>query len=179
MAKKKVIFLDRDGAINVDHGYVHTIDDWQWTDKIFEALRLLQEAGFRLVVITNQSGIGQGLYSQQDMQVLHDFMQAELQKQGIQLADIQFCPHTRDGKCDCRKPKTGMAKKAEEKIGPIDYTASWTIGDKIADLQFGKTLGTKTVLIKSTYWTEDTLTEKPDLTVESVYEASLAIRKNN
>ena len=174
----KVFFLDRDGTINVDHGYVYEMAKWEWTPKAIEALRNLQEQEFKLVVLTNQSGIGEGLYNEIDMLDLHNYMVMELEKEGIILADIQYCPHKRDAGCNCRKPNAGMAYQAEEKIGPINYEESWMIGDKLADLQVGKTLGTKTALVKSKYWIDDDLTDQPDLIVESLYEASLAVRKN-
>lgn len=166
---KKVVFLDRDGTINVDSGFVDTVENWQWTPGALVALNTLQQAGFTLAVITNQSGIGHGLYTVEDMQHLHAFMEAELKKSGVTLAMIAYCPHRRDGTCDCRKPKIGMAKQIEARIGPIDYTSSWTIGDKLVDFGFGKTTGTKTALVRSNYWKEEDFTEqRPDLVVDSL-----------
>jgi len=173
----KVIFLDRDGTINIDKGYVYRVEDWQWTQAAPEALKLLQEAGFSLVVITNQSGIAHGLYTLDQMQALHQFMEDELGKSGVKLDAVLFCPHGRDGTCDCRKPKTGMADQAEKIIGPIDYTSSWTIGDKAADLMFGKKLGTSTALIKSKYWDKESLGDEPDLIVDSLSQAAATIVK--
>lgn len=171
----KVFFLDRDGTINVDHTYVHKKEEWSWTHNAQQALRTLQELGYKLVIITNQSGIGHGMYSEQAMHLLHEWMQAELVQFGVKLDAVLYCPHKRDADCTCRKPKTGMAQQAEEKIGEIDYENSWTIGDKTADLNFGKKLGTKTALVKSQYWTNDDITDQPDIIVNSLYEASLAI----
>lgn len=172
----KVVFLDRDGTINVDHGYVHKIEDWEFTPKAPEALKMLQDAGFALAIITNQSGIAQGLYTEADMKKLHQYMEVELAKAGVKLSVITYCPHSRDkNQCDCRKPLIGMAKQIEEKIGPIDYAASWTIGDKEADLMFGKTAGTKTALLRSRYWKEGELAEQPDIVADSLYEVAQGI----
>lgn len=169
---KKVIFLDRDGTINVDHGFVHKVADWQFTADAPAALQLLHDAGFALAVITNQSGIAHGLYTTADMRVVHEHMQTELKKSGVAIDAIAFCPHGRDSLCDCRKPQPGMAKHIEEQIGAIDYAASWTIGDREADLGFGVNNGTHTALIRSKYWQEDKLTQAPDMIVDSLWEAA-------
>jgi D-glycero-D-manno-heptose 1,7-bisphosphate phosphatase len=166
----KVIFLDRDGTINVDHGFVYKIEDWEFTDRAPEALQLLQAAGYQLAIVTNQSGIARGLYTEEDMRHVHEHMREQLAKEGVTIAAIALCPHNRDSTCDCRKPKAGMAKQIEETIGTIDYQNSWTIGDKEADMGFGKNAGTKTALIKSKYWNEGELSEQPDLIVDSLYE---------
>jgi D-glycero-D-manno-heptose 1,7-bisphosphate phosphatase len=179
---KKVIFLDRDGTINVDHGFVHKIEDWEWTSGAIGAMKSLQDSGFMLAVITNQSGIAEGLYTESDMRGLHEHMKQELEKNGVTLAAIAFCPHGRDqADCDCRKPNIGMAKQIEEKIGEIDYGNSWTIGDKLADVGFGKKAGTHTVLLRSTYWEEKDINEneRPDIVADSLAEAAdLILTKN-
>lgn len=170
---KKVIFLDRDGTINVDSGFVHSIDAWEWTDGALDALERLQKAGYILAVVTNQSGIAHGMYEERDMHALHEYMNTELEKRGIHIDVVAFCPHGRDENiCDCRKPDIGMARQVEEKVGEIDYGNSWTIGDKEADIAFGKKAGTKTALIRSQYWTDGQLVQKPDLIVDSLKEAT-------
>lgn len=173
----KVVFLDRDGTINVDSGFVHKVEDWKFTDRAAEGLKKLKAAGFRLAIITNQSGIGHEMYTLADMEEVHRHMESELAKSGVKLDAIAFCPHRRDGGCACRKPATGMAKQIEEKLGPIDYEGSWTIGDKEADLKFGKALGTRTALIRSRYWEEAALSEAPDFLASSLYEAAEKIIK--
>lgn len=170
--QKKVVFIDRDGTINIDHGFVHKIENWQWCDGAIEALKKLDNGGFKLVVATNQSGIGQGMYTVNDMKKVHEFMQNELKKQGVLIAKILFCPHRRDAGCKCRKPKVGMIDGLEEEIGKIDYGSSWMIGDKMADMEFGKNMRVKTALIKSRYWKEAELERKPDIIVESLVEAA-------
>lgn len=161
--KKKVIFLDRDGTINVDHGYVHEIDQWEFVPGAVDAMRKLQEAGFELAVITNQSGIGHELYTVEDMEELHRHMHELLEVAGVELAAVAYCPHKREGEvCVCRKPETGMAEQCEAIIGDIDYTQSWTVGDKLADVGFGKKLDTQTILLKSKYWDEESLDPRPD-----------------
>jgi len=173
---KKVAFLDRDGTINVDHGYVFEIGGWEWCEGATLGMKLLQEAGFTLAVVTNQSGIAQGLYTEADMRKLHEHMKRLLLEEGVEIAHIAFCPHDRNqSDCDCRKPKAGMAKQIEANIGPIDYAASWIIGDKEADVGFGKNVGTHTALLKSDYWQADTLKDKPDFMAASLFEAAKEI----
>src|SRR5262245_6668268 len=99
----KVAFLDRDGTLNVDHGYVYRVSDWQFTDRAMEALQWLKSAGFRLALVTNQSGIARGFYRLQDMLVLHEHMQAQLSVAGLSLDAVAFCPHGEIPPCDCRK----------------------------------------------------------------------------
>jgi D-glycero-D-manno-heptose 1,7-bisphosphate phosphatase len=170
---QKVIFLDRDGTINIDHGYVSEIERWDWCPGVFEGLKMLADAGYVLAVVTNQSAIADGRYTVQDMEKLHDYMKAGLAEQGITISAIGFCPHGRDTQdCDCRKPKSGMTKQIEEQIGAIDYGNSWTIGDKEADVGFGKNAGTKTVLLASKYWKKEELKLQPDFFAESLLEAA-------
>lgn len=173
---RRVVFLDRDGTVNVDHGYVHHKDKWEWIAGAMDALEKLQKAGYALAIITNQSGIAHGLYTEEDMHVMHRFMNDELEARGIHIDAIAFCPHGRDENvCDCRKPDIGMARQIEKELGEIDYANSWTIGDKEADVLFGKKAGTKTALIRSRYWKEGQLSEKPDLIVSSLEEVAHSI----
>lgn len=175
----KVAFLDRDGAINIDHGYVHSVDQWEFVPGAIEGMKMLQEAGYLLAVVTNQSGIAQGLYKEEEMHQLHAFMQDKLKKAGVHIAAVAFCPHNRDSTCDCRKPQAGMTKQIESVIGEIDYANSWTVGDKMADVGFGKNAGTHTALIKSRYWKEeDKHQHKPDIIVDSLLDAAQKIAKN-
>ena len=150
---KKVVFLDRDGTLNVDHGYVHRSEEWQFTDRAVEALRLLSQQEFKLAVVTNQSGIAAGKYSADDVRVLQDFVQHQLKTLGLRIDAFAFCPHAPDDNCLCRKPRVGMVADVCSQIGKrIDYQSSWTIGDKPTDIGFGVALGTRTALIRSRYW---------------------------
>jgi len=175
---RRVIFLDRDGVINVDNGFVYKWENWQWAAGAIEGLLKLKDMPFALVVVTNQSGVGHGLYKEEDVISLHKKMEEELREKGVKFEAILYCPHRRDAGCGCRKPETGMAKEAEKVVGPVDYRGSLVVGDKIADMEFGKKLGMKTVLIKSKYWSRDELREKPDKIAGSLLEAADFIREN-
>jgi D-glycero-D-manno-heptose 1,7-bisphosphate phosphatase len=172
----RVIFLDRDGTVNVDQGYVSRIADWQFSDRAIDGLRLLRVAGFRLALVTNQSGIARGFYRLEDVQNLHQHVQSLLQAADAPLDAIALCPHGESEECDCRKPRTGMARQIERQLDvAIDYEASWTIGDKISDLQFGKALGTRVALIHSRYWQPGQLVEAPELCIETLYDGACQI----
>lgn len=171
----KVVFLDRDGVINVDHRFVGTLDKWEWIPGSIGAMKQLQDAGFELTVVTNQSGIGLDYYTLEDMHALHEMMEVELAKTGVKLAHIAYCAHAPEDECNCRKPALGMVRQIEEVIGPINYTNSWTIGDKEKDVLLGQAAGTKTALIPSEYWNEENLKVKPDMIVASLAEFANAI----
>lgn len=136
---KKAIFLDRDGTINVEKNYLYEINEFEFISGVFEGLRLLQEKGYLLIVVTNQSGIARGYYSEGDFEVLNTWMVQEFKYQGVQIEDVFYCPHLPDARveqyrkqCDCRKPAIGMYQKAIGKY-EIDLSRSFVIGDKMRD----------------------------------------------
>jgi len=138
--KRKALFLDRDGIINVDHGYVYKRDDFEFVEGIFDLVRLFADAGYLIFVVTNQSGIGRGYYSEEDFQKLTEWMLQAFKEQGIEIAQVQHCPHAPDARCSCRKPETGMID-AITACFPIDLSRSWMIGDKQSDIDLAKNAG--------------------------------------
>ena len=145
----KVAFLDRDGVINIDHGYVSRVEDFEFQEGIFELLKILQSMGFTLFVVTNQSGIARGYYSLADFLKLTDFMLYELKKRGIDIKEVAYCPHHPDitHKCECRKPAPGMILDLASRYD-IDLKSSILIGDKQSDIDAGKNAGLgKTYLV--------------------------------
>ncbi len=135
--------------------------------------------GFQLAVVTNQSGIAAGKYTVEHARRLHEHMCRELSLSGVHVSAVVYCPHATDAGCDCRKPRTGMARQVEAILGlPIDYAASWTIGDKPSDVEFGQSLGTRTALIRSQYWTEGEIEVRPHMIVDSLLEATRRITSN-
>lgn len=137
---KKVLFLDRDGVINIDHGYLYKAQDFEFIDGVFEACLAFQNAGYEIVVITNQSGIARGYYSEQDFQTLTTWMTEQFNRAGISILDVFYCPHHPEKghapyvtHCDCRKPEPGMLLKAIEKHN-IDPKSSIMVGDKSSDM---------------------------------------------
>jgi len=130
----KVIFLDRDGVINIEKNYLYKIEDFEFVEGIFNALGYLQNLGYKLVIITNQSGIGRGYYTQAQYDILTEWLKQEFLNNHIYISEIYCCPHAPDESCSCRKPKIGMIEQAS-KILNIDYANSWLIGDKNSDIQ--------------------------------------------
>jgi D-glycero-D-manno-heptose 1,7-bisphosphate phosphatase len=169
----KLVFLDRDGTLNVDHGYVHRWDQWEFIPGAVAALRLFCEAGFELALVSNQSGVARGMFDRQAVERLHDRVVQALSQQQIPLAAIAFCPHSPEADCGCRKPRTGLAAQIAAQLSePIDYGASWTVGDKPSDVEFGRRLGTRTVLLASRYWQQQSLIAVPDLIAADLQEAA-------
>jgi len=136
----KAIFLDRDGVINEDFGYVHRVEDFRFLPGVFEALRHFKALGYKLILITNQSGIGRGYYSEEDFHKLTKWMQEGLEKEGVRLDAIYYCPHHPRQGCECRKPQPGMLLQAI-KEQDIDAKSSWMIGDKPSDIEAAKRAG--------------------------------------
>lgn len=140
-------FLDRDGVINVDHGYTYRIEDFAFVPGALDAATRLHRAGYTLVVVTNQSGIGRGLYSEADFARLTHWMSAQFSAAGAPLAGVYWCPHhptdaqgiyRRD--CDCRKPAPGLLLQAARELD-LDRSRSILFGDKRSDLQAGVAAG--------------------------------------
>jgi D-glycero-D-manno-heptose 1,7-bisphosphate phosphatase len=139
MGTNKAIFLDRDGTINVEKGYLYKAEDFELLPNVIAALQRLQAAGYLLIIITNQSGIARGYYTEEDYGILNNWMLEKLRRNGVNIAAVYHCPHHPDAKvpryrkdCDCRKPKLGMFKQAAADFN-IDLSSSFAIGDKIRD----------------------------------------------
>lgn len=137
MAERRALFLDRDGTINIDRHYVHRIEDFEWVPGIVELCRAAQEKGFDLVVITNQSGIERGYFTEADYERLTAHMRAAFAAEGVTLLDVLHCPHLHHPD---RKPEPGLFRKAQVKWG-INMAESVSLGDKPRDVQAGCAAG--------------------------------------
>jgi D-glycero-D-manno-heptose 1,7-bisphosphate phosphatase len=165
----KALFLDRDGVMNVEKEYLHTIEAFEFIDGLFDTLRKAQELGYLLIVITNQSGIGRGYYSEADFKRLNTWMCEQLGNEGISIAQVYYCPHTPDAKCNCRKPLPGMLQQASQAFG-IDFADSVLIGDKESDITAGKTAGVgRCILARSGHKIDESRTQA-DAVIDSVKE---------
>lgn len=144
---RRAAFLDRDGVINIDSAYLSRWEDFQFVPGAVEAMRRMQQAGYALVVVTNQSGIARGYYSEDAYQLLTRQMRAALEAEGVKLAGVYHCPHHPSGRvpelaidCDCRKPAPGMILRAAQEL-QLDLPHSFLVGDKDSDLQAARAAG--------------------------------------
>jgi len=149
---RPAIFFDRDGVLNKDHDYVHKIADWQWIEGAIDAIKRCNELDYFVFVVTNQSGVGRGYYTEQDVHIIHTHMQAELKQYGAHIDAIRYCPHHRDAllveyqiECECRKPKPGMIKDILSSW-PVEISKSVLVGDKSTDLEAAKEGGIRGLL---------------------------------
>jgi len=166
----KVVFLDRDGVINQDVGYLHKSKNFNFIAGIFEACKYFQSLGFKLIIVTNQSGIHRGYYQETDFHLLTEWMLGQFYNQHINILDVFFCPHGPNATCKCRKPKPGMLLNARDKY-KIDMAKSWMIGDKESDIEAAKAAGVnKTILLKSGH-SDEGKSSKAKFVLESIKES--------
>ena len=152
---KRAVFLDRDGVIVRDPPhYAHRLDQLKLIPGSASAIRLLNEYDFKVIVVSNQSGIGRGYYTEEDVISFNHVMNIMLEKEGAWIDDIYYCPHHPDTNCRCRKPGIGMLKRAEKKW-TINLMQSFMIGDKQSDIEAGKRAGCKTILVETGHGAEE------------------------
>jgi len=181
---RRAVFMDRDGVLNEDHGYVSRPEDFRWLPGAITALKSLQRAGWRLVIVTNQAGIARGLYGPAEYDNLTAWMNAELAAQGVVFDGIYHCPHLADAplaawrrQCECRKPAPGMLRRAARDLR-LDLASSVMIGDKPSDIAAGRAAGLAACIRIDAAATVDTVAggleaePGPDFTCESLAEAA-------
>jgi histidinol-phosphate phosphatase family protein len=148
ISDKPLVILDRDGTVIVDKHYLSEANDVELLPHAAEGLKLLTAIGLPLVVVTNQSGVGRGFFRMQDVDAVHDRLRTILGRHQIELAGIFVCPHAPDDGCDCRKPLSGLVRRAARELG-VNLSRTFTIGDKACDIQLGHNLGGQTFLISN------------------------------
>ncbi len=141
---KKAVFLDRDGVINEDKGYVHRVEELVLLPGVIEGLKRLQTMGFMLFIVTNQSGIGRGYFTFEDFKRFQEELLGILEEKGIRIEKTYVCPHSPEESCGCRKPNTKHVEDAAAEYG-IDLSASYVIGDHASDIELGKRAGLTTI----------------------------------
>lgn len=170
--KRPAIFIDRDGTINKEIHFLHEPDKFKLLPEVLEGLKLLQKMKFRLIIVTNQCGIGLGYFSKEDLFRVNSKMLKIFSNNDIIIDKIYFCPHSLSEKCNCRKPETGLFIRGKKDLN-IDMKQSYTIGDNLTDIEAGKKAGTKTILIgniKSKH--------KPDYNAKHMLDAANWIKKD-
>lgn len=168
-SRRRAVFLDRDGVINVDRGYVHRVEDFHFVPGSDQAMLRLQSAGWRLVVATNQSGLARGLYSIDDYERFTAHLRHRLDALGVHIDAVLHCPHLPDAaltayrrRCDCRKPGPGMLLRAARRLS-LDLAASVMVGDRLNDVLAGRAAGVgRCVLVKSGHLLEPGDAEQAD-----------------
>ena len=167
--KRPAAFIDRDGTLVEEVNFLSRVEDLRVFPFTEEAIRLLRDQGFRIVVVTNQSGIGRRIYGESEMHSIHEAMQDQL---GGAIDAFYFCPHLPDEGCRCRKPALGMIEDAVADLN-IDLERSWMIGDKNIDVFTGKNAGISSALVLTGYGTKhfSSLDSKPDIVAEDLLEA--------
>lgn len=158
---RRAIFIDRDGTLNEEVGYIRDLAEFRLFDFAAEAIRLVNEAGWLVIVVTNQSGIARGLFSEEFLAQVHGQMQAELERDGARVDGIYFCPHhptTGDApyriSCNCRKPQPGLLLRAAEDF-ELDLSLCAVIGDRLRDVKTAQTVGARSVLVLTGYGQEE------------------------
>lgn len=165
---KRTIFVDRDGTLNVDQVRRVDVDKLALMPGAAEAIRLWNAAGWPVVVVTNQSGIGRGFYTEEDM---HAFHRALAERLGGRIEAFYWCPHLPDARCACRKPGTALFERAAQERG-IDLKASFVVGDSWMDVGAGRAIGARTVLVPSKPDALAACAEPPDHVARDLAEAA-------
>ncbi len=180
---RPAIFLDRDGTINEQMGYINHISRFQLLPGVGAAIARLNRQGMPVVVVTNQSGLARGYFPAALLEAVHEKMFRQLAEAGAHIDGLYLCPHHPEAKearyrqaCDCRKPKTGMLEQAARELG-LDLPRSYVIGDRWSDLRCGDAVGASTILVRTGYGRGDacyigpTQTVQPDFIAEDLCEA--------
>lgn len=143
---RKAVFLDRDGTINEERMYAHKISDFALLPGVIEGLKKLKDAGFIFLIISNQAGIGRGIFKEEDLHIFNNHLLLELEKHDIEIENIYYCPHHPDDGCDCRKPEPKFALQAEKEFD-LDLKGSYMLGDHKSDMMFARNAGMKAVFL--------------------------------
>jgi rfaE bifunctional protein nucleotidyltransferase chain/domain len=172
---RPAVFLDRDGTINELIEYLHEPTKMKLISGVSKALRGIQDAGYRLVIVTNQPGIGMGYFSKEDFFLVNKELLSQLSQAGVLIDKILYCPHSKADKCSCRKPNTALIDRAKEDLN-LDLEKSFVVGDMTGDIQLGKNVGCKTVLVKTGQGGKDSNFDvKPDYVADDLLAASQII----
>jgi D-glycero-D-manno-heptose 1,7-bisphosphate phosphatase len=182
MSNNRAVFLDRDGTINVELEFLYRPEDFEFIPGAPQAIRLLNEAGFRVIVVTNQSGIARGFYDEAAVSLLHRHMDAQLASYGARIDAYYFCPHhpeygTDDYRksCTCRKPMDGMLRRGAAEFS-LDLSASLIIGDRYVDVAAGLKAGCRAMMVRTGYGAAESAGLPPEIHVYAdLLEAARAI----
>ncbi len=148
-AGARLVMIDRDGVINEDSGeFIKSVAEWRPIKGSLEAIASLHRAGWQVAVVTNQSGVGRGLYDEATLAQIHEHMRARVRAAGGELAGVYYCPHLPDAGCECRKPKPGMFRALERELG-VSVVGAPYIGDRISDVEAADAVGARPMLVRT------------------------------
>lgn len=164
----RAVFFDRDKTLNADAGYTHKVRDYELLPGVLDALKILERASFKKIIVTNQSGIGRSMYTQKDFDTFMEHMISHLHDEGVTIDRVYHCPHHPDDQCGCRKPQVGLFLEAVKDFG-ISLSNSWYIGDKPDDVLAGRMANIKTIKIGGKMPSE--LKLEPDYYAQDLVEA--------
>jgi len=186
---QKAVFLDRDGTLNEEMGYINHASRFKIFDFTFNAIRILNNSGYLVFVITNQSGLARGYFDERLLSEIHGQLISNAEKEKAFIEKIYFCPHHKDGivskykvECDCRKPKPGMLLKAREEYN-LSLENSYMIGDRYKDIEFGQNYGLKTIMVMSGYglgeftFQKESWQHHPDFICKNLLDSANLIKK--
>ncbi len=178
----KAVFLDRDGTINIEKDYLHKIEDFEFETGALEGIKIITELGYKIIVVTNQSGIARGYYTEKDLEKLNNFMMKKVEEFGGKIEKCYFCPHHVDGigeykkDCDCRKPNPNMLLQGAKEF-KINLKESFMVGDKISDIEAGIAAGATPILVKTGYGKKTLAKEKVNCEVfENLFQFALYLK---
>jgi D-glycero-D-manno-heptose 1,7-bisphosphate phosphatase len=149
MTARRLVVLDRDGVINEDSGeFIKSVAEWRPIRGSLEAIAALNRGGFRVAVVTNQSGVGRGLFTEQTLGAIHERMDADVRATGGELAAVYYCPHRPDEGCECRKPRTALLRRLERDLGHSLAGVPF-IGDRLSDIEAADAVGARAILVRT------------------------------
>jgi len=171
----KTIFLDRDGVINKEAEYLFRISDFEFIEGVFDVCLYFHNLGYKIIIISNQSGIARGYYNENDYRKLTEWMLGQFNDNGINILDTFYCPHGPASLCECRKPKPGMFIEAKDKYN-ISMKDSWMIGDSESDIKAANAAGiSKTILVRSGHRVDES-NSNSTFTIDSIKQSKEAIK---
>ena len=171
----KTIFLDRDGVINKEVGYLSRVTDFKFIKGVFDACLYFQKLNYKIIIISNQSGIARGYFNENDYLKLTEWMLGQFNNNGIKILDTFYCPHDPKSHCECRKPKPGMFLVAKKKYN-IDMKNSWMIGDSESDIKAANAAGiSNTILVRSGHLIDES-NSNSKFTIDSIKQSNEVIK---
>ena len=181
--KQKAVFVDRDGTLIQDKNFISKVEDVEFIPGSIEAVKIFKDLGYKVVIVSNQSGIGRGILTKEVVDKINEYMLNQLKKDNLDIDAVYYCPHSPDDNCECRKPNLKMVNQASAKLS-LNLRNSWAIGDKLSDAMLGQNMGGRGVLVLTGYGkkelekTKEKSNIKPDFVVENLLEAAVLIQKD-